>query len=69
MLRTIYSRIVGATRRGRLEQESDQEIQSHLQLLAERFVRNGMDPEEAAHAARRGRSTPVEKLPVLGVGG
>src|SRR5215831_12751250 len=31
----------------------DDEIQTHLSLLADRFVRQGMTPEEAAYAARR----------------
>src|SRR5690242_15129104 len=53
MVRNVYSRIIGAARRRRLENESDQEIQAHLQLLAERFIRNGMHPDEAAYAARR----------------
>lgn len=33
--------------------EFEAEIQEHLELLAERFVRRGMSPEEAAQAARR----------------
>lgn len=33
--------------------EFDQEIETHLQLLAERYVRHGMPPEEARQAALR----------------
>ena len=33
--------------------ELNHEIEDHLQLLTERFVRQGMSPEEAAYAARR----------------
>lgn len=33
--------------------ELDEELETHLSLLTERFVRQGMKPEEAAAAARR----------------
>ena len=41
------------TRRRDFETDFDQEVQAHLTLLAERFVRDGMTPAEALHAARR----------------
>jgi predicted permease len=37
----------------RLDREFDAEIESHLHLLTERFVHEGMSPAEAAAAARR----------------
>jgi predicted permease len=40
-------------RRRRLDEEFEQEVQGHLELLAERFVRQGMEPVEAIYAARR----------------
>jgi putative ABC transport system permease protein len=53
MLRALLSRIYGTFRRSRLDEEFDQEIQDHLKMLAERFIRNGMEPAEAYYAARR----------------
>ena len=53
MLREMFSRIAGTLRRGRLEDEFDAEVEDHLNLLAGRFIRNGMPPAEAYYAARR----------------
>jgi predicted permease len=53
MLRAAFSRICGTFRRRRLDEEFDQEVRGHLDMLAERFIRNGMDPAEAFWAARR----------------
>jgi predicted permease len=53
MLRTLMSRIVSTIRRQRVEREFDEELQSHLQMLTERFIRRGMEPGEAYYAARR----------------
>ena len=39
--------------RRRRRQEFDDEADQHINLLADRFVRQGMDPEEALYAARR----------------
>ena len=44
---------MGTFRRQRLDGEFDEEVHSHLQMLAERFVARGMDPVEARYAARR----------------
>jgi hypothetical protein len=53
MLRVLLSRI-RATFRGRhLDEEADEELRAHLDLLQERFIRRGMDPNEAYYAARR----------------
>jgi macrolide transport system ATP-binding/permease protein len=35
------------------DRELDEEIEMHLRLLAERYVRQGMTETEAAQAARR----------------
>jgi predicted permease len=53
MPRTVLSRILGVFRRHRLEKEFDEEVRTHLELLTERFIRRGLEPEEAAYAARR----------------
>lgn len=53
MLRALLSRIAGTFRRQRLDEEFDQEVRGHLEMLAERFVARGMDPVEAHYAARR----------------
>lgn len=53
MLRELLSRIQGSFRRRRLEQEFDDEVRSHLEMLKERFIARGMDPAEAFYAARR----------------
>src|SRR5437660_1902740 len=53
MLRRALSRFWGTFRRRRLDEEFDQELQGHLDLLTERFIRGGMEPAEARFAARR----------------
>lgn len=56
MMRSIRqwaAKAIGLVTRKRLDQEFDAEIESHLRLLTERFVRQGMSPAEAAIAARR----------------
>ena len=53
MLRALLSRVAATFRRRRLDQEFDEEVQDHLDLLEERFIRQGMAPEEAFYAARR----------------
>ena len=52
-LRTFIARLRGLLRGRRPDAELDDEIQEHLQLLAERFVAQGMSREEAAAVARR----------------
>ncbi|SRR6266566_3096441 len=52
-LRTIFSRVRGTFQRGGAEQEFAQEVDEHLGLLTERFIRQGMSPDEARYAARR----------------
>jgi predicted permease len=55
---THYLRALAAKLRGlfgncNADQELDDEIETHLRLLAERYVRQGMSEDEAAWAARR----------------
>src|SRR5208282_1486381 len=52
-LRTVTSRLVARFQTGRLEQELDEEMHAHLEMLAEENVRRGMSPEEARYNALR----------------
>lgn len=52
-LRAILSRIRGSFTRKRANQEFDDEVQTHLEMLTERLKRRGMTQEEAFYAARR----------------
>ena len=52
MRRTIL-RLLSSLRRGRAESELDREIRSHLQLLEDKYVADGMCRQEARYAARR----------------
>ena len=53
MLRALFSRVAATFRRRRLDLEFDEEVQDHLNLLEERFIRQGVQPKEAFYAARR----------------
>ena len=53
MLRVLLSRIRGTLSKRRMDEEFDQELRAHLDLLQERFIRQGMEPVEAFYAARR----------------
>lgn len=52
-LRVLVSKVRGFLRGRRRDAEFDGEIQEHLQMLAERFVAQGMSRQEASAAARR----------------
>jgi putative ABC transport system permease protein len=52
-LRQLASRIRGLFGRTRLDQELDEELQAHLEMLIEENLRQGMSPETARNAARR----------------
>ena len=52
-LRAFAAKVLGFLRGRRHDGEFDDEIQGHLQLLAEKFAAQGMPREEAAAAARR----------------
>jgi predicted permease len=51
-LRVAASRIRGIFTRRRVDEDFQQELDSHLALLAEENIRSGMTPEEARRAAR-----------------
>ena len=51
-LRVVASRLVGLWRRRLIADDFDQEIQSHLRLLTEEYVRKGLSLEDAGRAAR-----------------
>ena len=53
MLRAALSRIAATFRRRRLDEQFDQEVREHLDLLTERYIASGMSPLEAGYAARR----------------
>jgi len=53
MLRALLSRIRATFHRRRLDEEFDEEVRSHLQMLADRFIAQGLEPAEALYAARR----------------
>src|SRR5688572_3185919 len=52
-LRRFAGRLVAPFRSARAERELAREIRSHLQLLEDRFLAQGMSAEEARFAARR----------------
>src|SRR2546428_13867881 len=52
-LRALAAKLQGLFGDRRADQELDDEIETHLRLLAERYVRQGMTEAEAAWAARR----------------
>jgi len=52
MLIELFARIQALFRRRQLDDDLDQELQSHLDLLAEEHLRRGLSPEEARRAAR-----------------
>jgi predicted permease len=51
--RTLASRLRGVFTGNRSDRELNTEIEEHLRLLAERFMRQGLSPDSARHAARR----------------
>src|SRR4051794_38044625 len=53
MGRTWIARLRGMLFRRRLEDEFSQELQAHLEMLAEEYEGKGMSAREAALAARR----------------
>src|SRR5262249_3530171 len=50
--RAVVARLLGLFRDRRANQELDHEIETHMRLLTDRYVRQGMSEEEAARAAR-----------------
>jgi putative ABC transport system permease protein len=52
-IRVTLSRIRGLFQRRRFDRDSNEEFKAHLALLTDRFIGQGMSPEEAQYAARR----------------
>src|SRR5215471_13989637 len=52
-MNAVIRRVLGMFRRGRAEAALDEEVRTHLDLLADGFVRRGMTHDEARAAARR----------------
>src|SRR5262245_60181949 len=52
-LRALAARLLGLFSKQNDDREIDEEIQAHLELLTERYVRQGMAQDEAAAVARR----------------
>src|SRR5215472_12468551 len=52
-LRVLLSRLLGPFRQRRFDLEMDEEFRSHLEMLADRFIDQGMTRDEALRAARR----------------
>jgi len=52
-LRALWAKLRGLFGDRRADREFDEEIETHLRLLTERYVRQGMTEAEAAWAARR----------------
>lgn len=61
--RTILAKCGALFFRNRSRREFDEEVQTHIGLLAERFIRQGMTREQAVDAARRqfGNATVVKE--------
>ena len=53
MIRQVKAFVRNIFRKGRVDQDLDQEINSYLELLSAEKVRAGMSPEDAAREARR----------------
>ena len=52
-IRQFFLRFISLFRNGHAEHELSREVESHLALLADRFIAKGMSPSEARLAARR----------------
>src|SRR5262249_49730839 len=63
-LRALAARLRGLFGDRRADRELDDEIETHLRLLTERYVRQGMTEAEAAWAARRqfGNVTSLQEV-------
>ena len=52
-IRVLFHRLIGIIQKRKLNQDLDEEIQSHLDMQIEDNIRRGMTPEEATYAAKR----------------
>ena len=53
-LRTFFFRLWALARSRRLDRDIDDEIASHLAEATDEYIRQGLSPEDARHAAQRG---------------
>jgi hypothetical protein len=62
-LRAFAARVAGLFRPRKRDSDCDEEVQTHLQLLVDRFAAHGMSLEDAAAAARRqfGNTTMLQE--------
>jgi predicted permease len=62
-VRIFAAKLQGLFSRGNVNREFDDEVQAHLQMLTERYLRQGLPPEQARQAARRqfGNSSLLEE--------
>jgi predicted permease len=52
-VKQLLSAALSVFKRNRLERDFDEEMQGHLDMLRDRFIRQGMTPDDAGFAARR----------------
>jgi putative ABC transport system permease protein len=52
-LRILLSKFSGLFHRRRLEQQLDEDVRAHIEMLTDENLRKGMEPEEARYAALR----------------
>jgi len=52
-LRILFSRVLGSLRKQSGEERLEEEFRSHLDSLAQKYIRRGMSAEEARYSARR----------------
>lgn len=53
LLRTLFSKLAVVFRKAHLEQQLDEDVRAHLDMLTEENLRKGMTPEAARYAAQR----------------
>ena len=53
MLRRVWARLAATVRPRHLDDQFEEEVREHLELLQDRFTRQGMAPDAAFYAARR----------------
>jgi putative ABC transport system permease protein len=52
-MRILLKQLLATLSRGRLDRDLDDEIRTHIELLAGEYERGGMSPAEARRGARR----------------
>lgn len=59
-MRILAARVRGLFSRRREDEDFDAELTSHFEMLAEEYIRRGMNPNEARYAARRRLGGPMQ---------